>query len=203
MNEAKIGKAVKEFLENPYWKEFYDTAASDTERRYIALNFAWSLTMDEEISNAMSKIESRLGIEDWKHQLKWNGNNPRILKIRRRIAELEAEKKMNKIKKYGLWMKADLKTTVYFELENGLAGKAVFHGEGGGKPEYYLAPHWAFWDKWCPRDFEKAQEGEPPREIRAMAERLVDSVQPVYISCRDEREALEIHARVEKMYGNG
>lgn len=97
-----MDKAVKR-LKNPYWKEYYESAPSDACKERIAFNFAFShygiedyFESGEEFRNERDRIESQLDLADWKHLLKYSGNNPWHTKCRNKVRELEAQK--NEIK---------------------------------------------------------------------------------------------------------
>lgn len=77
------------FLVNPYWKEYYDTAPTEKCKGYIGLEYCWSNRESEAIRTAMKKTEEELGLEDWKHLLKYCGNNPKQGYIWKKIREME------------------------------------------------------------------------------------------------------------------
>ena len=85
---------VREWMENPYWKEYYETAPSEQCRKLIALEF-WYSDHDcpdadavREIIPAMEEAEKGLALEDWKHLDRFCGINPRKAQIRKWIEEL-------------------------------------------------------------------------------------------------------------------
>ena len=93
VDERKITESVESFLENPYWKKYYEDAPSDACRRYIALEFYYSDSDDavdayEEVAEEMDDLEARLSLADWQHLLKYCGNNPRRAVIAERIKAL-------------------------------------------------------------------------------------------------------------------
>ena len=45
--EAKLRRNVKEWLKNPAWREYYETAPSDLCRLYISVEF-WESEYDED-----------------------------------------------------------------------------------------------------------------------------------------------------------
>lgn len=91
----KLKESVASFTVNPYWKKYLDGAPSDECKRYIKLNFYLSdldeLDGDEKagVIERMNGCEKKLGLEDWKHLLKYAGNNPFAGKCRKKIKELE------------------------------------------------------------------------------------------------------------------
>ena len=90
MDTAKtINTVLQEWLENPAWKAYYEEAPSDRCREFIALEFYYSDTEDEETAQNMDKIEAGLGIEDLKHLAKYAGNNPRKAALIRKIETLQ------------------------------------------------------------------------------------------------------------------
>jgi len=85
---------VGEWTENPFWKEYYETAPSEQCRKLIALEF-WYSDHDgqdadavQEIILAMEETEKDLGLEDWMHLDRFCGNNPRKAQILKKIGEL-------------------------------------------------------------------------------------------------------------------
>ena len=94
MDKKKVNAAVEFFTRNPYWKKMYEEAPSDKCRERIALTFYYSTFFDEANADgtwaeAMKAAEDALKLEDWKYLLKYQGNNPGKLMIRKRIEELE------------------------------------------------------------------------------------------------------------------
>ena len=90
MDTAKaINTVLQEWLENPAWKAYYEEAPSDRCREFIALEFYYSDTEDEETAQNMDKIEAGLGIEDLKHLAEYAGNNPRKAALIRKIETLQ------------------------------------------------------------------------------------------------------------------
>ena len=80
---------LNEWLENPAWREYYDTAPSIECQTLIALEFWYSETESEAAVEAMESVEKDLKLEDWKHLYKYYGNNPRKGAIARKIQEME------------------------------------------------------------------------------------------------------------------
>ena len=91
----ELSKNLEEWLENPFWREYYEEAPSDRCRELIALDFMYSEARcsdeeSEEILREMRRTEETLELADWKHLFRYCGNNPRKKTIHDRIAELEA-----------------------------------------------------------------------------------------------------------------
>ena len=93
-------KALSRFLENPYWREYYETAPSEECKDRIVFTFCFSLYGDEgffasieDFKNAGETLESKLGLADWKHLLKYAGVNPFRSKCGAKIEELEAKQR--------------------------------------------------------------------------------------------------------------
>ena len=84
---------LNEWLENPAWREYYDTAPSIECQTLIALEFWYSETESEAAIEAMEGVEENLKLEDWKHLYKYCGNNPRKGVIARKIQEMEKDKR--------------------------------------------------------------------------------------------------------------
>ncbi|QUA54586.1 HD domain-containing protein [Aristaeella lactis] len=80
---------LNEWLENPAWREYYETAPSIECQTLIALEFWYSETESEAAVEAMEGVETDLKLDDWKHLYKWCGNNPRKGLIARKIQEME------------------------------------------------------------------------------------------------------------------
>lgn len=81
---------LNEWLENPSWREYYETAPSIKCQTLIALEFWYSETESEAAVEAMEGVEEDLKLEDWKHLYKYCGNNPRRRIIEKRIEQLES-----------------------------------------------------------------------------------------------------------------
>ena len=80
---------LAEWLENPYWGEYYNNAPSDLCKEYIETYFYASDTEDDDAFAKMDEIEPKLSLEDWKYLLKYS-TGPEKGKITKKIAELEA-----------------------------------------------------------------------------------------------------------------
>ena len=89
---SEVEKSLREFTEgNAYWREDYETAPSENAKKVVALGFYYSDTDDEEAARLMDELEESFTLEDWRHQLKYNGNNPRVAFIRKKIQQLGGE----------------------------------------------------------------------------------------------------------------
>lgn len=86
----EIREVLQEWLENPAWKSYYEDAPSDRCRDFIALEFFYSDTEDEETAREMDAVEAELAAEDLRHLVLYAGNNPRKAALLRRIAALES-----------------------------------------------------------------------------------------------------------------
>ena len=82
---AEFDEAVALFLENPYWREYYETAPGEACRKYIAMEFYLSEHEIPEAEEVLNEMEEKLSSEDWKHLLKYCGNNPRKGYIMKKI----------------------------------------------------------------------------------------------------------------------
>lgn len=78
-----------EWLENPHWKKYYEEAPSDACRQYIALDFRYSDTEDEEVAEEMDTLLEKLREEDLRHLAAYAGNNPQKAALLKRAEELE------------------------------------------------------------------------------------------------------------------
>lgn len=82
-------KALKTFLENEYWREYYETAPSEECKRYIEREFVSSLFDNAGEEGNRKALEPTLSVDDWKHLLKWSDPNPFRSYCKKKIAELE------------------------------------------------------------------------------------------------------------------
>ncbi len=90
--ETMCEKAMKLFLANKTWKEYYETAPSEACRQYIRLEFCYSAYLGpEDINERSARWEEQFTVEDWKHLARYAGNNPFRGKCRRKIRELTGE----------------------------------------------------------------------------------------------------------------
>ncbi len=93
--EKEKERALEEFLENPLWKEYYETAPSDLCKSYIEYEFLYSNTdrYENEAVAILKEIEKDMDVDDWRHLMKYCGNNPFKGICRKRIKELESKSK--------------------------------------------------------------------------------------------------------------
>ncbi len=84
-----VKTVLDEYLENPYWAEYYRSAPSDRCREFIALEFYFSEYEDEEAGETMDGIEEQMDAEELRYLMKYCGNNPRKGMLARKIAEKE------------------------------------------------------------------------------------------------------------------
>ena len=80
---------ISEWFENPHWKKYYEEAPSDTCRQYIALDFRYSDTEDEEVAEEMDALLETLRPEDLRHLAAYAGNNPERVALLKRAEEIE------------------------------------------------------------------------------------------------------------------
>lgn len=87
----KMQEAISLFCSNPYWKEFYEEAPSTKCKRHIELGFYYShFYADKDLDKVYEeqrKIESQLDLAEWKHLLKYSGNNPWCGKCKKMIKD--------------------------------------------------------------------------------------------------------------------
>ena len=84
-----MSEALKEWLENPHWKKYYEEAPSDQCREYIALEFRYSDTEDEDIAEEMDALLETLSAEDLRHLAAYAGNTPQRAALLKRAEEME------------------------------------------------------------------------------------------------------------------
>ena len=84
-----LQKNLEEWLRNPFWAEYYRSAPSARCREFIALEFWYSETEDDEAGEAMDEIEEQMNAEELRHLMNYCGNNPRQGILARKIAEME------------------------------------------------------------------------------------------------------------------
>ena len=94
MNENLINKALASMCENPFWKEYYETAPTCFCKRYIKLKFYYSdclvdVSDYEEYKKECLLLESKFVKEDWSHLYKYCGNNPRKVYYRNKMNECD------------------------------------------------------------------------------------------------------------------
>ena len=89
---AELKENLEEWLENPFWREYYETAPTARCRRLISLEF-WESEYDSDAAaDAIRILEKRLSVKDWEHLYRYCGNNPRKKYIRDRITDLEPDR---------------------------------------------------------------------------------------------------------------
>lgn len=93
-NNEALEKAVSSFIENPYWKEYLESAPSEQCKEYIMLEFYYSdLAFEEndykeEASQAMEQLKSGFSVRDWEHLMKYAGNTPFKAECKEKIEKL-------------------------------------------------------------------------------------------------------------------
>ena len=79
-DQKKVRKALKEFLKNPYWRDYYLNAPSEACKRYIEFEFYNSeydeFASNEEFWKVRDSYWDQLSVEDWKYILKHTAVNP-------------------------------------------------------------------------------------------------------------------------------
>lgn len=83
-----VRAVLDEWLENPVWREYFETAPSLQCREMIALEFMYNEYESEEIAAALDEKEDELKLEDWQHMYKYCGSDPVKGYIRKKIREL-------------------------------------------------------------------------------------------------------------------
>ena len=81
-------RCLKEWLENPSWRECYESAPSEQCRELIALEFMYSDRQTDALVRQMERAEEKLALADWQYLYRYCGNNPRKKVIHDRIAAL-------------------------------------------------------------------------------------------------------------------
>ena len=85
MNEEELRNNLEEWLENPYWAEYYRKAPSERCRQFIALEFHYSEYEDGFSAGEMDRIEAEMDAGDLRHLLNFCGNSPRRKELLDRI----------------------------------------------------------------------------------------------------------------------
>ena len=85
----EVKECLKEWLENPAWAEYYNDAPTDLCKEFIALEFYYSDTEDEETLAEMEKLKEGFNVADYKHLYKYAGNGPEKGEYAQRIKELK------------------------------------------------------------------------------------------------------------------
>ncbi len=89
--------AVEEFTQNPFWKQYLETAPSEQCKEYIRLEFCYSSLAiagnDErdEVAETMDKLKTGFTVADWKHLKRYAGHNPFYTECNRMIEKLSQE----------------------------------------------------------------------------------------------------------------
>lgn len=92
MNNAKEAESLFNlYMDNPYWKEYYDTAPSKGCKDYIELNFTADAYDDEEYKQKRIAIMDTLLYADWEHLYKYAGNNPFKSYCKQRMEETKCD----------------------------------------------------------------------------------------------------------------
>ena len=89
--EEEVRAILESWMENPFWREYYEMSPSEKCRELITLEFMYSEEQSEEILQGMRCVEEELELEDWQYLYRYCGNNPRKKKIHDRIVELGGE----------------------------------------------------------------------------------------------------------------
>ena len=85
-------EALDVFLQNPHWKEYYETAPSEECREYIEHSFRLSLYgITPDIEKRDKELEDLFTVRDWEHLAKYAGNNPFRSKCKKMISNLKKE----------------------------------------------------------------------------------------------------------------
>ena len=87
----KNAEILNEWLENPYWREYYEKAPSEKCREVIALEFLYSELEEDEVLEQLDEAEKELSLDDWLYLYKHCGNSPEKKRIHDRIVELGGE----------------------------------------------------------------------------------------------------------------
>ena len=87
----KNAEILNEWLENPYWREYYEKAPSEKCREVIALEFLYSELEEDEVLEQLDEAEKELSLEDWRHLYRYCGNSPEKKRIHDRIVDLGGE----------------------------------------------------------------------------------------------------------------
>ena len=90
ISAAELRDNLDEWLENPFWAEYYYGAPSDRCRLFIALEFRHSDYEDDASARTMDGIEEKMDAAELRYLLKYCGNNPRKKALHDRIAAAES-----------------------------------------------------------------------------------------------------------------
>ena len=83
--KAEFDETVAHYMENPYWRKYYETAPSEVCKEFVTMEFYYSVHQTPEAEGVLCDMEDELGLVDWKHLLKYCGNNPRKVFIKKVI----------------------------------------------------------------------------------------------------------------------
>ncbi len=84
-------RVVKEWLKNPLWREYYETAPSENCREMIVLELMYNVYGSKEIAAELDELEDSLTLKDWRHMEKYCQSDPVMNYIRKKIRELSGE----------------------------------------------------------------------------------------------------------------
>ena len=85
----KMQEAIDEFIKNPYWRDYYEKAPTESCKQRIALTFCYSLYGEpKDIKKQKEKLEKDFTITDWQYLYDNAGNNPFKAKCKQKIEEL-------------------------------------------------------------------------------------------------------------------
>ena len=88
MDQKEVEQGLQEWLKNPYWAEYYNKAPSERCKAYIAMDFRYSDTEDEEVAAELDRIGDSLSLEDWNYIYQHTAG-PGKAAIAKRIAEMK------------------------------------------------------------------------------------------------------------------
>ena len=86
----KNAEILQEWLENPYWREYFEKAPSDKCKKVIVLGFVYSELETEESLEELDAAEKELALEDWQYLYRY-AHGPEKKRIHDRIVELGGE----------------------------------------------------------------------------------------------------------------
>ena len=90
MNEIKTQSSLNEFLKNPYWCEYYESAPTKACKRYIELEFYYSKELGKtpdynELKAERDSLEKEFTKVDWAHLYRHCANNPKKVYYRNKM----------------------------------------------------------------------------------------------------------------------
>lgn len=90
--EKERKKALKAFLQNEYWREYYENAPSDTCKEYIELGFLWSkYARNGDENDRPPRFKGELDINDLQYLHDHEGNNRMKYNYKKKIDALKAK----------------------------------------------------------------------------------------------------------------